>query len=170
VIYVFYIAGAIALISAALVVVQRDAMHALHYLTLALLALALVFYALGAHFVAALQVIIYAGAIMVLFLFVIMMLNLERPRSVPRFWRRPLLWAPPVALSAAMAAAFLYLTLADRTVAVPGGAVVSAHILSRELFGPYLVAVELSSVLLLAALVGALHLAARWGQSEGRPR
>jgi len=60
-------------------IIQRNAMHAVLYLILSLLALALVFYSLGAHFVAVLQVIVYAGAIMVLFLFVIMMLNLERP-------------------------------------------------------------------------------------------
>ena len=162
--YVFYIAGGIALISAALVVIQRNAMHAVLYLTLSLLAIALVFYSLGAHFVAALQVIIYAGAIMVLFLFVIMMLNPERPQRVPPFWRQPRRWLPPLALSAAMVIALLYLTLSGRTVAAPGGAAVTPRAVSYALFGPYLVAVELASVLLIAALVGALHLAAAWGR------
>jgi NADH-quinone oxidoreductase subunit J len=170
VIYVFYIAGGIALASAALVVIQRDAMHALLYLVLSLLSLALVFYSLGAHFVAALQVIIYAGAIMVLFLFVIMMLNPERPRGAPRFWHRPLRWLPPLTLAAAMAGAFLYLTLIDEATAAPGGAVVTAYALSGTLFGPYLVAVELASVLLIAAVVGALHLAAGWDSRRRRQR
>jgi NADH-quinone oxidoreductase subunit J len=169
-IYVFYIAGGIALVSTTLVVIQRNVMHALLYLTLSLLALALVFYSLGAHFVAALQVIIYAGAIMVLFLFVVMMLNLGRPAQLPRFWTRPSRWLPPLVLSAAMAVALVYLTLIDASVAEPGGAVVTPRALSHTLFGPYLVAVELASVLLIAALVGALHLAATWGRGLWRQR
>jgi NADH-quinone oxidoreductase subunit J len=166
VIYIFYVAGGIALASAALVIVQRDTMHALLYLIVSLLALALVFYSLGAHFVAALQVIIYAGAIMVLFLFVIMMLNPERPQGAPRFWHQPSRWLPPLVLAAAMAGALLYLTLVDTTAGAPGGAVVTTHALSRTLFGPYLVGVELASVLLIAAVVGALHLAAGWGRER----
>jgi NADH-quinone oxidoreductase subunit J len=167
VIYVFYIAGGIALVSTALVIVQRNVMHALLYLTLSLISTALVFYALGAPFIGALQVIIYAGAIMVLFLFVIMMLNLGAPASLPPSWQRPLSWLPPLALSLAMAVALLYLTLAERSVAAPAGAEVGPRALSQTLFGPYLVAVELASVLLIAALVGALHLAAT-GRRVGR--
>ena len=73
---VFYIAGAVAILSTALMLTRLNAVHALLYLIVSLLAVSVVFYTLGAPFVAALEVIIYAGAIMVLFVFVVMMLNL----------------------------------------------------------------------------------------------
>ena len=73
---VFYISAAVALASTVMVITRRKAVHALLYLIVSLLAVAVVFYALGAPFVAALEVLIYAGAIMVLFVFVIMLLNL----------------------------------------------------------------------------------------------
>ncbi len=71
----FYVSACVAVIATAMVVTLRNPVHALLYLILSLLAVALVFFSLGAPFVAALEVIIYAGAIMVLFVFVIMMLN-----------------------------------------------------------------------------------------------
>ena len=72
----FYIAGAVAVIATILMLTRLNVVHALLYLIVSLLAVAVVFYVLGAPFVAALEVIIYAGAIMVLFVFVVMMLNL----------------------------------------------------------------------------------------------
>ena len=75
---VFYIAGAVAIVATALMITRLNAVHALLYLIVSLLAVAVVFYVLGAPFVAALEVIIYAGAIMVLFVFVVMMLNLGK--------------------------------------------------------------------------------------------
>ena len=70
-----YISGFVAIISTLMVITRTNAVHALLYLIVSLLSVALVFFLLGAPFVAALEVIIYAGAIMVLFIFVIMMLN-----------------------------------------------------------------------------------------------
>ena len=75
---VFYVAGAVAAISTVLMIASLRPVHALLYLIVSLLAVAVVFYTLGAPFVAALEVIIYAGAIMVLFVFVVMLLNLGR--------------------------------------------------------------------------------------------
>ena len=72
----FYIAGAVAVIATLLMLTRANVVHALLYLIVSLLAVAVVFYTLGAPFVAALEVIVYAGAIMVLFVFVVMMLNL----------------------------------------------------------------------------------------------
>ena len=72
----FYIAGAVAVLSTVLMLTRLNVVHALLYLIVSLLAVAVVFYVLGAPFVAALEVIVYAGAIMVLFVFVVMMLNL----------------------------------------------------------------------------------------------
>ena len=73
---VFYIAGAVAVISTALMLTRLNVVHALLYLIVSFLGIAVVFFVLGAPFVAALEVIVYAGAIMVLFVFVGMMLNL----------------------------------------------------------------------------------------------
>ena len=72
----FYITGAIAVLATVLVITRMNAVHSLLYLITSLLAIAMIFFLLGAPFVAMLEVIIYAGAIMVLFVFVIMMLNL----------------------------------------------------------------------------------------------
>ncbi|HEY1212516.1 MAG TPA: NADH-quinone oxidoreductase subunit J, partial [Bryobacteraceae bacterium] len=74
-IILFYLAGTIAVIATLLAVTRRHAVHALLYLVVSLLAIAVNFYVLGAAFVAALEVMFYAGAIMVLFVFVVLMLN-----------------------------------------------------------------------------------------------
>ena len=74
----FYAAGAVAVIATVLTITRLNAVHALLYLVVSLLAVAVTFYTMGAPLVAALEVIIYAGAIMVLFVFVVMMLNLGR--------------------------------------------------------------------------------------------
>ena len=71
----FYVAAVVAVLATAMVITRANAVHALLYLVVSLLAVAIVFYVLGAPFAAALEVIVYAGAIMVLFVFVIMMLN-----------------------------------------------------------------------------------------------
>ena len=98
---VFYIAGAVAIVSTVLMITRLNAVHALLYLIVSLLAVAVVFYTLGAPFVAALEVIIYAGAIMVLFVFVVMMLNLgeEAARSGASTGSSHRMWTGPVILA-----------------------------------------------------------------------
>ena len=84
-------------------------MHALLYLIVSLLAVALIFFTLGAPFVAALEVIIYAGAIMVLFVFVVMMLNLGAAAvEQEKRWRRPRTWVGPAILAAILLAELVY--------------------------------------------------------------
>ena len=97
---VFYISAAVAVLATLLVITRLNAVHALLYLIVSLLAVAVIFYALGAPFVAALEVLIYAGAIMVLFVFVIMTLNVGAPgtepagrRSAGRAWIGPVVLA-----------------------------------------------------------------------------
>ena len=86
----FYIAAAVAIVATVLMLTRLNVVHALLYLIVSLLAVAVVFYAMGAPFVAALEVIIYAGAIMVLFVFVVMMLNLgEHAVSLEKAWLTP---------------------------------------------------------------------------------
>ena len=154
----FYLAGAIAIISTAAVIVQTNIVHALLYLILSLLAVAVVFYVLGAPFAAALEAIVYAGAIMVLFLFVIMMLNLgQHTREQERSWLNARMFVAPGIMAALLLAQLLNVMTGidqDMTVGRVGVLEVSAL-----LFGPYVLAVELASILLLAGLVSAYHLA-----------
>src|SRR5882762_897736 len=107
---VFYIAGAVAIASTLLMVTRLNAVHALLYLIVSLLSVAIVFYTLGAPFAAALEVIIYAGAIMVLFVFVVMLLNLgEAAVRTEQAWLQPAMWIGPSILAAILIAEFLYL-------------------------------------------------------------
>ncbi len=74
----FYVSGSVAVLASLLVVTNKNAVHALLYLVVSLLALAMCFYLLGAPFAAALQIIVYAGAIMVLFVFAVMIFNINQ--------------------------------------------------------------------------------------------
>ena len=153
----FAIAAGIALASTILVITTRNPVYALLYLVLSLLAVAVIFLLLGAPFAAALEIIVYAGAIMVLFLFVIMMLGLGRDQYMAGFPRQPLAWLGPALLAGVLLVELVaLLALGVPSVAQPGA--VSPKSVSIELLGPYLIAVELASMLLLAGLVGAWHL------------
>jgi NADH-quinone oxidoreductase subunit J len=156
---VFYVAGAVALVSTLLVITRASAVHALLYLIVSLLSIAIIFFQVGAPFVAALEVIIYAGAIMVIFVFVLMMLNLG-PRAVAQehAWLRPRMWIGPGVLAAILAAEVIY-TLATTERADTAPALVAPKQVGQSLFGAYFIGAELASLLLLAGLVGALHLA-----------
>jgi NADH-quinone oxidoreductase subunit J len=162
----FYLSGAVAVAATLMVVTRASAVHALLYLIVSLLAVAIIFFVLGAPFVAALEVIIYAGAVMVLFVFVIMMLNLGKAAAVKeREWLNPGMWVGPSILSALLLAELIYILVQNVQGAYGGGdATISSGVVvdSKEvgiaLFGPYLLGVELASLLLLAGLVGACHL------------
>jgi len=155
----FYVAGAVAVLATVLAVTRLDAVHAVLYLIVSLLATAVVLYTLGAPFAAALEVIIYAGAIVVLFVFVVMMLNLGRAAVArERGWLAPAAWVGPGLLALLLLAEVLFV-LAPTPPAAPG--VITATDVGVTLFGRYLLAVELASMLLLAGLVGAYHLGRR---------
>lgn len=155
----FYIAAFVALLATLLTITRTNGVHALLYLIVSLLAVALVFYTLGAGFAASLEVIIYAGAIMVLFVFVVMMLNLgEKAAGREAQWIAPHIWIGPSILSAILALQLL-LTLAHQKAWPIAPGVVPPSQVGIVLFGPYLLCVELASMLLLAALVGAYHIA-----------
>jgi NADH-quinone oxidoreductase subunit J len=154
----FYISALVAVVSTFLVVTRKSAVHALLYLIVSLLAVALIFFSLGAPFVAALEVIIYAGAIMVLFVFVIMMLNLgAQAASQEAEWLQPGIWTGPSVLCAVLAAELIYLFMSGRE-RLSADAVVTPKQVGIALFGPYVIGVELASILLLAGLIGAYHL------------
>jgi NADH-quinone oxidoreductase subunit J len=159
----FYLSGAIAIAATLMVITVSHAVHALLYLIVSLLAVAIVFFVLGAPFAAALEVIIYAGAIMVLFVFVMMMLNLGKAAAArERGWLDPGIWTGPAVLAALLLAELAYIFAQGG--ATPSGVVaVTAKEVGIALFGPYLLGVELASLLLLAGLVGACHLG--WHQA-----
>jgi NADH-quinone oxidoreductase subunit J len=154
----FYLSGFVAVVSTLLAITRLNAVHALLYFICSLLALAVIFYTLGAHFAAALEVIVYAGAIVVMFLFVIMMLNLGRETTAQeRGWLKPGMWIGPAALCAPLLVVLISVIRgAEQGMAYK---VLAAREVGIDLFGPYVLAVELASMLLLAGLVGAYHLA-----------
>lgn len=162
----FFIAAAIAIVSTFMVITHLDAVHALLYLVVSLLSVALVFYLLGAPFIGALEVIIYAGAIMVLFVFVVMMLNLgPLTRQEESRWLKPGMWLGPTVLAGILALELVYVLSSGRNLLSEAfGA--DAKDISRSLFGPYLIAVELASILLMAGLVGAYHIGRAWKGKE----
>ncbi|OGP62550.1 MAG: hypothetical protein A2169_07650 [Deltaproteobacteria bacterium RBG_13_47_9] len=172
---VFYISSVVAVISTALVITRLNAVHALLYFIVSLLSVALIFFTIGAPFAAALEVIIYAGAIMVLFLFVVMTLNLG-PRSLEQEnqWLSPETWSGPAVLCIILITELIYL-LAGHPEHVTTTSVIGPKLVGIALFGPYLLGVELASMLLLAGLIGAYHLgwrakAIETGKSRGNAR
>ena len=178
---VFWIFAAIAVLSAALCVLQRSPVSAALWLVTTMFSLAGIYVLLGAHFIAAIQVLVYAGAIMVLFLFVIMLLNLGHPQPDVRgpgtltagtvivgllLVELLTLWNyTPRRLAAERTgdpfpdthAMFLGGQLAQRQMAEQG--VVGG--VAAPLFQTYLVPFEITSILLLTAMVGAVVLAKR---------
>jgi NADH-quinone oxidoreductase subunit J len=155
---IFYISGAVAIVSTILVITQYNMIHALLYLIVSFLALAVVFYVMGAPFAAALEVIVYAGAIVVLIIFVIMMLNLKEDAvEQERSWLTPTVWVGPTLLCAVLLAELIFIMTADGLEGISRQAVHSKEV-GLSLYGPYLIGVELAGMLLMAGTVGAYHL------------
>ena len=153
---IFYILAAATVIATLLAITERHAVHAIVYLVTSFFALAVIFYLLGAPVVAVFEVIIYAGAIMVLFLFVIMMLDLGHPEKAARPGMGD--WWPALALAGIILTAVATLVAGQGPPATAGSSV-SVKDFSLVLFKRYGVAVEIISMQLLFALVGALYLA-----------
>ncbi|MES1943493.1 NADH-ubiquinone/plastoquinone oxidoreductase subunit 6 [Salinisphaera sp. PC39] len=161
----FYIAAAVATAATFLVVVSRNAVHALLYLIVSFLALATVFFVLGAPFAAALEVVVYAGAIVVLFVFVVMMLNVAEAESAYRRLLAPGAWIGPSLLALVLFVALVRAILAGGF-ADPSLGEIESRMVGAVLYGPYLLAVELAAMLLLAGFVGAYHLSRRENEEE----
>ncbi|NSL87477.1 NADH-quinone oxidoreductase subunit J [Chitinophaga sp. Mgbs1] len=154
----FFIAAGIAVLATLRVITSYNIMHALLYLVVSLLAVAVVIYVYGAPFMAVLEIIIYAGAIMVLIIFFVMMLNLGLETSEhEKAWLRPRIWIIPGILCLILLGEILFLIIQNRQ---PAGniQVVEPKAVGMALFGPYIIAVELTGILLMAGIVGAYHL------------
>jgi len=154
---IFYIAAAVALISTGLAITGRNAIHALLFLIVSLLAISIIFYILGAPFIAALEIIIYAGAVMVLFIFVIMMLNVGMERETENRWLRPRMWIVPVILSFILLIDFIIMMKGMPHHAI-SGRIIPPKQVGISLFSTYLLGAEIAGMLLLAGIVGAYHL------------
>jgi NADH-quinone oxidoreductase subunit J len=153
----FTITSAVAIFATVMMITRLNAVHGLLYLILSLLAVGVIFFLLGAHFAAVLEVIIYAGAIMVLFVFVIMMLNQgQKTIEQERAWLQPGIWIGPSILASILFIEMLVIVVLGGNAET--GQVVNSKQVGMALYGPYLLAVELASMLLLAGLVGAYHL------------
>lgn len=155
----FILFGAIAVCGAIMVVTRVHPMASALYLILTLFAVAALFVLRQAHFLAAVQVIVYAGAVVVLFVFVIMLINV--PTS-----RLPVERATTMRVLGVLAAGFFILESAvlARRYSMPTGPaaeVGTVEAVGRALFTDYLLAFEITSVLLLAAVIGAIALAKR---------
>ena len=153
---IFYILAAVALIGTLLAITEKHPVHAILYLVTSLFSMAIIFYLLMAPLVAAFEVIIYAGAIMVLFLFVIMMLDLGHPeKGMAPGWRE---WLPAALLSAVSIASLVAVIVSRHASVTSYPAALPIREVARRLFQEHGLAVELVSLQLLFALVGALYL------------
>lgn len=179
---VFWCFAVWAVVSAVLTITRSHAITSVVWLVSTMFALAGIFLLLHAEFIAVVQVLVYAGAVMVLFLFVIMLLNLE---MVPWQWRRWPIWVFGAGLTVMLGATLVSLRAytperlaqevsglsrtVDPALIFPEGQVAEAAsrtqgvvgAIAEPLFRSYLVPFEVTSILLLAAIVGAVVLAKR---------
>jgi len=159
----FYLMALVAIVSTIRVVTNTNPVHALLSLIVSLLAVAGIFLIIGAPFAAALEVIVYAGAIMVLFVFVVMMLNLgQHTVDQERKWLTSDAWAYPALMSFLVGLCLVWVLGSDyKHGAVLGTQVIGPKAIGQALFTHYLLLVEVAAMLLLAALVAAFHLGKR---------
>lgn len=156
----FYIAALIAIVATAMALTRTKAVHALLYLVVSLLAVAVIFYLVGAPLIAALEAIVYAGAIMTLFIFVVMMLNLgPASERQERAWLTPATWIGPSALSFILLVEF---AIVFSTIDAPIEPIsIAPAQVGMALFTEYLLGVQLAGMTLMAAVIGAYHLGKR---------
>lgn len=156
---VFYGAGAFSVITTTLAITRKNPVYALLNFVMSILGIALVIYVLGAPFAASLEVIVYAGAVVVLFLFVVMMLNLAHLKTdfgAHSGWGARL--AVPIILVISIAIE-IWIALSGGQSKVSAYHIIGPGAVGRRLLVVDIIPIELGSMLLLAALLGAFHLA-----------
>lgn len=141
-----------------MVITRYHPIHALLYLVVSFLAVSMIFLSLGAPFIAVLEVIIYAGAIMVLFIFVVMMLNLGNETALQeKSWLQPKVWIGPSILVLVLLVEMTFLLLKGKEMALRV-TVVEPRRVALSLYREYIIALELAGFLLMAGIVGAAHI------------
>jgi NADH-quinone oxidoreductase subunit J len=153
---IFYLLALVMVVATILAITEKHPVHAIVYLVTSFFALAAIFFLLAAPLVAMFEVIIYAGAIMVLFLFVIMMLDPGRDGTSGSPGLRQ--WLPALFISAIILACLFAATLLRQPASLPGGGGLGVREFSLILFRKYGLAIEIISMQLLFAAVGALYL------------
>jgi NADH-quinone oxidoreductase subunit J len=162
----FYLSAAVALVSTVLAITRPVAVHGLLWLIVSFIAVACVFFILAAPFAAMLEVMVYAGAIAVLFVFAVMMLNLGTKASAKELeGMHPIQWVLPGLVSTALFA-MVNVAIWRANAPVVGDKQLTPSAVALSLYGPYALAVELSTGMLLAGLIGAFHLGRRRAQEN----
>jgi NADH-quinone oxidoreductase subunit J len=168
----FYIFAAIAIVSAILVITGRNIVHSAAFLGATLFAVAGLFLTLHAEFLAGVQVIVYVGGILVLFVFVIMLISVERAEHERQFNRQ---WTVALVTSAILIGELAYgLFRGKDSLVLPPvpaapaatGATGNSQLVALDLYRTYLLPFEIASILLLVAVVGAVVLAKRRTPAE----
>jgi NADH-quinone oxidoreductase subunit J len=164
---IFYVLAVVILLSTLLAITRRHVAHAVVYLIVSFVATGLLFYLLGAPLLAALEVIIYAGAIMVLFLFTVMTVRVESGESAKEETLRQ--WAPAIVLSviAFFVGGVLIFEAPGSRVAL-NVAIATPTVFGQYIFKNYWFPVEIVSLLLLIGLVGTLYLGRQESTTEGK--
>jgi NADH-quinone oxidoreductase subunit J len=162
--FFFYLLSATVLIGGVLVITRKNAVHSALALITALLAQAGLYLMLYAPFVAGVQIILYAGGIMVLFLFVIMLISIERSQKERQFNRQ---WLVGICAAAALGGLFIAVYTKGKSLfpqgapsyAEAGNTQAVADLLYGQYTGTYMFAFEIASLLLLVAIIGAVVMA-----------
>src|ERR1043165_7737919 len=158
--FFFYMLSGLAVLGGILVITRRNAVHSALALILTLLAVAGLYLMLYAPFVAGVQIILYAGGIMVLFLFVIMLVNIEKSQKEEQFNKQ---WLVGLAAAIALGALFVFVFIKgrslfpDRAIQMPEQS--NTQQVALLLYGNYMFAFEIASLLLLVAVIGAVVMA-----------
>jgi NADH-quinone oxidoreductase subunit J len=156
---VFYLFATVAIVAALVVVFQRRAIYSALALIVCFFSMAVLFYQLGAYFIAAIQVIVYAGAIMVLFLFVVMLIDPESEVFALSPARNLSVVAVPIAGFFGLFVLWCISGLVlEEKATLTGG---SVQVIAHELFSDFLLPFEVTSILILVAVLGAMVLAKR---------
>lgn len=157
----FVITALVAIFSALMVITRRNAVHALLFLVVHFFSVAVLFYLAGAPFVAVMEIIIYAGAIVTLFVFVVMMLSLPSPSGrKERLWMKPSVWLVPLILVLVLLGELL-IVIFSYPLPVTAAAFIGPSAVGYVLITEYMLAVELTAMLLMGGIIGAYHLGRR---------
>ena len=165
--WMFYLAALLASVARLKVISGKNSVHSLLYLVVSLLAVAVCFYLMGAPFAAGLEVIVYAGAILVLFVFAIMMFGLGQDETLHAPPITSLkIWLGPSCIAIILLAQLVFVLGSGALQEKSTSNIINAKQVGTLLYGPYLLAVEIASFLLLAGLIAGYHFAKPDGQDE----
>jgi NADH-quinone oxidoreductase subunit J len=158
--FFFYMLAGIMVIGGILVITRKNAVHSALALILTLLAQAAIYLMLYAPFVAGVQIILYAGGIMVLFLFVIMLVSIERTERERQFNKQ---WLIGIVAAGTLGGLFIAIYAKGQSIfpdrALPIAEAQNTQIVGTMLYGEYMFAFEIASLLLLVAIIGAVVMA-----------